>query len=119
MFVQMSILTYVISKQSKSESVGSSSQAEGSKATQMSKKEDSRIIVMDPSSKKILVGQQAPTVANLATWLKENPSYHVVYKKSDKTGKLIMASQKIVKVQKGSGKRRNIDLTVPFTRKLI
>ncbi|KAL0268982.1 UNVERIFIED_CONTAM: hypothetical protein PYX00_010739 [Menopon gallinae] len=105
-------------KKSKAESAGSSNQSEGSKASQISKKEDSRIIVMDPSSKKILVGQQAPTAANLATWLRENPSYHVVYKKSGKTGKLIMASQKVVKVQKGSGESSQKLIQLPSGQKV-
>lgn len=67
-------------------------------------KEDSRIVVMDSNSKKFLFGQNAPTAANLTTWLKENPSYHVVYKKSDKPGKILLTSRKVVKIQSKPGK---------------
>lgn len=63
---------------------------------------------MDSSSKKVLVGPQAPTAANLATWLKENPNYHVVYKKVDKTGKIIQTTgPKLVKIQSKTGKLCN------------
>lgn len=83
-----------------------SAQSDGVKILQKVKKDDSRITVMDPSSKKVLIGQQAPTAANLATWLKENPSYHVVYKKSDKPGgKLVQTTTpRVVKIHPKTGK---------------
>jgi len=36
---------------------------------------------MDPTSKKVLTGPSAPTASNLASWLQENPSYHVLFER--------------------------------------
>ncbi|KAK6618097.1 hypothetical protein RUM44_002539 [Polyplax serrata] len=104
---QHAISQLMSDKKALSESSGND-QGENSKLVQKIRKEESRIVVMDSNSKKFLVGQNAPTAANLTTWLKENPSYHVVYKKSDKPGKILLTSRKVVKIQSKPGETQRV-----------
>ena len=46
-----------------------------------------KVMVMDPVTKTLLTGPNAPTEENLGVWLKAHPSFHVVMPKAQAASK--------------------------------